>query len=47
MNDENRIIKTKHAADDAKRFGIKPLSGTTMKVQERADTSPIWYTPAT
>jgi len=32
-------------AYDAKRFGIKPLSGTTMKLQERAYTSPIWYTP--
>ena len=34
-------------AYDAKRFGIKPLSGTTMKLQERAYTSPIWYTPGT
>ena len=33
-------------AYDAKRFGIKPLPGTTMKLQERAYTSPIWYTPA-
>ena len=33
-------------AYDAKRFGIKPLPGTTMKFQERAYTSPIWYTPA-
>jgi len=32
-------------AYDAKRFGIKPLSGTAMKLQERAYTSPIWYTP--
>ena len=32
-------------AYDAKRFGIKPLPGTTMKFQERAYTSPIWYTP--
>jgi hypothetical protein len=32
-------------AYDAKRFGIKPLPGTTMKLQERAYTSPIWYTP--
>lgn len=30
---------------DAKRFGIKPLPGTTMKLQERACTSLIWYTP--
>ena len=32
-------------AYDAKRFGIKPLPGTTMVIQERAYTSPIWYTP--
>jgi hypothetical protein len=32
-------------AYDAKRFGVKPLPGTTMKLQERAYTSPIWYTP--
>ena len=33
-------------AYDAKRFAIKPLPGTLMKFQERAYTSPIWYTPA-
>ncbi len=33
-------------AYDAKRFGIKPLPGATMKLQERAYTSPIWYNPA-
>jgi hypothetical protein len=32
-------------AYDAKRFGFKPLPGTTMTLQERAYTSPIWYTP--
>jgi hypothetical protein len=32
-------------AHDAKRFGIQPLPGTTMTLQERAYTSPIWYTP--
>ena len=32
-------------AYDAKRFGVKPLPGTTMKLQERAYTSPIWFTP--
>ncbi|HEX9183743.1 MAG TPA: DUF3604 domain-containing protein [Burkholderiales bacterium] len=32
-------------AYDAKRFGVKPLEGTAMKVVERAYTSPIWYTP--
>lgn len=32
-------------AYDAKRFGVKPLPGTTMELQERAYTSPIWYTP--
>jgi hypothetical protein len=32
-------------AYDAKRFGGKPLEGTTMPLTERAYTSPIWYTP--
>ncbi|MEZ5446913.1 MAG: DUF3604 domain-containing protein [Gammaproteobacteria bacterium] len=32
-------------AYDARRFGVKPLEGTTMTLQERAYTSPIWYTP--
>lgn len=34
-------------AYDAKRFGIQPLPGTTLTLQERAYTSPIWYTPGT
>jgi len=33
-------------AYDAKRFGNKPLPGTNMTLQERAYTSPIWYTPS-
>ncbi len=32
-------------AYDAKRFGVEPLPGTSMVLQERAFTSPIWYTP--
>ena len=32
-------------AYDAMRFGVEPLPGTVMKLQERAYTSPIWYTP--
>jgi hypothetical protein len=32
-------------AYDAKRLGGKPLPGTTMTLQERAYTSPIWYSP--
>ena len=31
-------------AYDAKRLGVKPLPGTRMMQQERAYTSPIWYT---
>ena len=33
-------------AYDVKRFGNKPLPGTTMILQERAYTSPIWYSPS-
>jgi hypothetical protein len=32
-------------AYDAKFFGVEPQPGTTMSLQERAYTSPIWYTP--
>jgi len=32
-------------AYDVRRFGVEPLPGTTMILQERAYTSPIWYTP--
>lgn len=32
-------------AYDVKRFKNKPLPGTRMDIQERAYTSPIWYTP--
>jgi hypothetical protein len=32
-------------AYDAKRFGGTPPAGTAMTLQERAYTSPIWYTP--
>jgi hypothetical protein len=33
-------------AYDAKFFDIEMPEGTTMKLQDRAYTSPIWYTPA-
>ena len=32
-------------AYDAKRFGVEPPPGARMTDQERAFTSPIWYTP--
>ena len=32
-------------AYDAPSFGVEPPEGTTMTLQERAYTSPIWYTP--
>jgi hypothetical protein len=32
-------------AYDAKYFGVEPPEGATMVHQERAYTSPIWYTP--
>jgi hypothetical protein len=32
-------------AYDAKRFGVEPPEGTLMIHQERAYTTPIWYTP--
>ena len=33
-------------AYDAKRFNVKMPKEVTMTTQERAYTSPIWYTPA-
>lgn len=39
------IPSPRWTAYDAKRFGVKSLSGTEMIVTERAYTSPIWYTP--
>lgn len=33
-------------AFDAVRYGVKPTADVTMKQQERAATSPIWYDPA-
>ena len=32
-------------AYDAKFFGVEMPEGTTMQLQDRAYTSPVWYTP--
>ena len=39
------IPKPRWSAYDQKRFGIKMPDDVPMKVQDRAYTSPIWYTP--
>ena len=39
------IPKPRWTAHDAKFYGTKPLPGTVMTLQDRAYTSPIWYTP--
>jgi hypothetical protein len=39
------IPTPRRTAYDAKRFDIEPLPGTTMTLQERAYTSPMWYRP--
>ena len=39
------IPKPRWTAYDAKFFGVKMPEGTKMVVQDRAYTSPIWYTP--
>jgi hypothetical protein len=33
-------------AYDVKRLGVEALKGTTLFLQERAYTSPVWYKPA-
>jgi hypothetical protein len=33
--------------NDAKYFGVKMLDEVAMTVQDRAYTSPLWYTPQT
>ena len=39
------IPKPRWTAYDAKKFKVKMPKGTKMQVQDRAYTSPIWYTP--
>jgi hypothetical protein len=39
------IPKPRWTAYDAKFYGTEPLPDTTMTLQDRAYTSPIWYTP--
>ncbi len=39
------IPKPRWTAYDAKFYSTEPLPGTTMTLQDRAYTSPIWYTP--
>jgi len=39
------IPKPRWTACDAKFFNVKMPEGTSMTVQNRSYTSPIWYTP--
>ncbi|MCI4430185.1 MAG: hypothetical protein JHC40_13570 [Burkholderiales bacterium] len=43
--DRRRRVAIKAPQLGTERFGIKPLPGTALVLQERGYAAPIWYTP--